>query len=104
MIIEFPQYHDSFFYTSENNKKILLYKSNKNYITKEKISKNSHLTIFRKAHYINSDKFILASYTTRKWVGNGISDTGKNIMCLVETKYFTIKKTYDIKISPYFIF
>ena len=21
-------------------------------------------------------------------------------MCLVETKYFTIKKTYDIKISP----
>ena len=39
-VIEFPQYHDSFFYTSENNKKILLYKSNKNNITKEKISKN----------------------------------------------------------------
>ena len=99
-VIEFPQYHDSFFYTSENNKKILLYKSNKNYITKEEISTNPHLTNFRKAHYINSDKFILASYTTRKRVRNEISDTGKNIMCLVETKNFTIKKTYDIKISP----
>ena len=99
-VIEFPQYPDSFFYTSEENKKILLYKSHKNYITKEEISNNPHLTNFRKMHFINSDKFILASYTMRKRARNEITDSGKNIMCLVETKNFNIKKVYDIKISP----
>ena len=99
-VIEFPQYPDSFFYTSEGNKKVLLYKANKNYITKEKILKNPHIVTFRRLYYINSDKFIFASYTLRKRGGNEISDTGKNIMCLVETKNFTIKKNYHIKISP----
>ena len=99
-VIEFPQYPDSFFYLSKLNKKILLYKSNKSYIYEEEISKNKFFQNFRRLYYINPKKFISASYTLKKQSGENISITGINKLCLVETKNFTITKTFDIKLSP----
>ena len=97
--IELPQYPNSIFCikTEEENeeKKILLYKyenSNCQDVIKNKFEKD-----FRKLHYINEDKFLLASYTLKT---RGGQITGINKLCLVETENFEITKTYDMKISP----
>jgi hypothetical protein len=99
-VIEFPQYPDSFFYLSKLNKKILLYKSNKNYISEDEIDKNTFFQYFRRLYYINPKRFIAASYTLKKESGEHITITGINKLCLVETKNFTITKSYDMKLSP----
>ena len=100
-VIEFPQYPNSIFCIKNEEKdeekkiKILLYKYED--CDCQEISKNKFEKDFRKLHYINPDKFFLASYTLKTKVGE---ITGINKLCLVETKNFEITKSYDMKISP----
>ena len=97
-VIQFPQYPNSVFMIMRDEKeddKFLLneYPIKKVYeFSKHKLDKE-----YRKLHYINPDKFIMASYTLK---GKGDVISGVNEMCLVDTDSFEIRKRYNIKISP----
>lgn len=95
-VIEFPAHPDSFFLIQNEDDKFSLkeyYK--KNFL--QLISQHDYDTPFFKLHYINEDKFIMASYTLRK---KGGDIQGKNEMCLMHSDNFKINKKYNIKISP----
>ena len=97
-VIEFPQYKNYFFLINEDGEtEDLLYKYSKKNLKYKSISKNEFQQPFRKLHYINQDKFLLASYTL-KTKGENIS--GINKMCIVDSNTFEIKKSYNLKISP----
>ena len=96
-VIELPQYEDSYFLIREDDKENLLYKNSKKGLNSEGISENKFEQPFRKLHYINADKFMLASYTL---INNKGKITGINKMLIVNSNNFEINKSYDIKISP----
>ena len=96
-VIELPQYKDTFFVIKEDEIEGLLYEYSKQNFNYKNISKNEFEKPFRKLHYINSDKFLMASYTLKE-KENKI--TGMNKMCILDIINFQIKKSYDIKISP----
>ena len=96
-VIEFPQYKNSFFLIKDDEIEGLLYEYSKQNFNYKNISKNEFEKPFRKLHYINSDKFLMASYTLKE-KENKI--TGMNKMCILDINNFQIKKSYDIKISP----
>ena len=86
-----------FFIIKEDEIEGLLYEYSKQNLNYKNISKNEFEKPFRKLHYINSDKFLMASYTLKE-KENKI--TGMNKMCIIDNNNFQIKKSYDIKISP----
>ena len=96
-VIELPQYEDSYFLIREDDKENLLYKNSKKGLNSEGIAENKFEQPFRKLHYINADKFMLASYTL---INNKGKITGINKMLIVNSNNFEINKSYDIKISP----
>ena len=96
-VIELPQYKDTFFVIKEDEIEGLLYEYSKKNLNYKNISENEFEKPFRKLHYINSDKFLMASYTLKQ-KENKI--TGINKMCIIDSRNFEIKKSYDIKISP----
>ena len=96
-VIEFPQYKNSFFLIKDDEIEGLLYEYSKQNFNYKNISKYEFEKPFRKLHYINSDKFLMASYTLKE-KENKI--TGMNKMCILDINNFQIKKSYDIKISP----
>ena len=96
-VIEFPQYKNSFFLIKDDEIEGLLYEYSKQNLNYKNISENEFEKPFRKLYYINSDKFLMASYTLKE-KENKI--TGMNKMCILDINNFQIKKSYDIKISP----
>jgi len=65
-VIEFPQYKDSFFWIKENEIEGLLYEYSKENWNYKNISENEFEKPFRKLHFINSDGFLIASYTLKE--------------------------------------
>ena len=108
-VIEFPQFVNSVFFINNKDKNNILHKydkikNNKN-LTElnfdKKILKNNYNEIFRKIYQINSEKFIIASYTIKKVEHNGFSSIeGFNKLIFVESNNFKFGKTHNIKISP----
>ena len=96
-VIELPQYEDSFFLIKEDDKENLLYKNSIKGLNSEVIFEYKFEQPFRKLHYINPDKFMLASYTLKNYEGE---ISGINKMLIINCDNFEIKKSYDIKISP----
>ena len=101
-VIELPRYKNNFFlvknYIEEDDEEnFLLYVYDKKNFSYKGISKNDFSKSFRKIHYINPDRFILASYTLRTRKGD---ISGINKMCLIDSENFKITKSFDLKISP----
>ena len=105
-VIEFSHFKNYVFFVNNEDDTYLLHK----YVKKKKKEKvilepdkknikNKTKKIFRKLYKINSEKFMIASYTLKmkldEYVINGI-----NKMYFVDSKYFQILKSFDIKISP----
>ena len=96
-VIELPRYKEFYFSIKEDEIDDLLYKNSKKNLDSEIIMENEFQQPFRKLHYINNDKFILASYTLKNRKGK---ITGINKMLIVNSNNFQINKYYDLKISP----
>ena len=114
-VIELPLYKNSFFFVNNEDKED---KEHKDYLltkyniikekkrieinTDKEIIKNNSEKIFRKLYNINSQKFIIASYTLkmRDYVEGGYKIEGINKMLFVNSENFHIHKSYNIKISP----
>ena len=97
-VIQFPQYPNSVFMIMRDEKEDDKFLLNEFPIKKVyEFSKHKLDQEYRKLHYINPDKFIMASYTLK---GKGDVISGVNEMCLVDTDSFEIRKRYNIKISP----
>lgn len=105
-VIEFSHFKNYVFFVNNEDDTYLLHK----YVKKKKKEKvilepdkknikNKTKKIFRKLYKINSEKFMIASYTLKmkldEYVINGI-----NKMYFVDSKNFQILKSFDIKISP----
>ena len=117
-VIEFPEYKNSIFFISNEETKYLLYKYNKiknednniNIKFEKNIIYNSSEKKYRRLYKINSDKFIIASYTLKYRAENNNNDNnnnedifkieGINKMSFVDRKDFIITKSFNIKISP----
>ena len=110
-IIEFPEYKNSIFFISNDETKYLLHKYNKiqnedktiNIKFDKKIIYNSSKAIYRRLYKINSDKFIIASYTLKRKAfnnGNDFSIEGINKMSFINRNNLSITTSFNIKISP----
>lgn len=104
--IELPQFKNSVFFlkNDESNKLLHQYIIDNTDINKASLELKakiniSHNTkkIFRKLYPINSEKFILASYTLKEYN----IEEGINQLLFVNSNNFHITKKYDIKISPF---
>ena len=108
--IELPQYQSSIFFLNNDNSNKLLYqydidnmytnKTNLNLKAKINISHNTK-QIFRKLYPVNSEKFILASYTLKYFDNDEYKIEGINQLLFVNSKSFLITKKFNIKISPF---
>ena len=108
-VIEFQQRDISIFFINNNEKEYLLheYKKEKHkdnnktsFIFIKKLIKNNYGKIFRKLYLINSEKYIIASYTLKiKRDGNYIIE-GINKMTFFDSYNFKEGKSFDLKISP----
>ena len=110
--IELPQYQNSIFFLNNDNSNKLLYqydidnkhtnKTNLNLKAKINISHNTE-QIFRKSYLVNSEKFILASYTLKyfDFDNDEYKIEGINQLLFVNSNNFGITKKFDIKISPF---
>lgn len=115
-VIEFPDDKNSIFFISNEETKYLLHKytrikdkDNKISINfDKKIIYNSSEKIYRKLYNINSDKFIIASYTLKFKNNNYNNNDNENIfkiegineMLFVDRNNLSITKSFNIKISP----
>ena len=108
-VIEFDNFNKSSFFINKKNSSALFYKYNKVkrkngtimafdewYVT------NEFKTIFRRLYKINSQKFIIASYTLKSYDEDAhlYQIEGKNIMVFIDSNNFKIGKCHNIKISP----
>ena len=112
-VIELPKYKNSIFFLNNNNTNKLLYQyelenmdTNKtNFKLKAKINiSNNTESVFRKLYPVNSDKFILASYTLKYKKDDNDNEyeiEGINQLKFINSNNFCITKKYDIKISPF---
>jgi len=108
--IELPQYQSSIFFLNNDNSNKLLYqydidnmytnKTKLNLKAKINISHNTK-QIFRKLYPVNSEKFILASYTLKYFDNDEYKIEGINQLLFVNSKSFLITKKFNIKISPF---
>ena len=104
-VIEFDNFENSAFFINNQDTSVLFYKYNKqkkNMFFDKKYITNKFKTIFRKLYKINSEKFIMASYTLKSFdkTTYQYKIEGKNIMVFVDNSNFKISKTHNIKISP----
>ena len=113
-VIEFPENKNLIFFIHNEETKYFLHKYNKikdedNKIRIEfdkKIIYNSSEKIYRRLYKINSDKFIIASYTLKNKVKNIYNDEilfkieGINKMSFINRNDLSITKSFNIKISP----
>ena len=108
-VIEFDNFNKSSFFINKKYSSALFYKYNKVkrkngtimafdewYVT------NEFKTIFRRLYKINSQKFIIASYTLKSYDEDAhlYQIEGKNIMVFIDSNNFKIGKCHNIKISP----
>ena len=109
-VIELPKYKNSIFFLNNDKTNKLLYQyeienmyTNKTSLKlKAKINvSNDTEPVFRKLYPVNSDKFILASYTLKFKDDDEYVIQGINELRFVNSNNFTIKRKYDIKISPF---
>ena len=84
-VIELPQYEDSFFLIKEDDKENLLYKNSIKGLNSEVILEYKFEQPFRKLHYINPEKFMLASYTLKNYAGE---ISGINKMLIINSDNF----------------
>lgn len=108
-VIELPQYKDSIYFINEVDTEYILteYNRQKNNDNKiiinfnKKIIKNKSGKIYRKVYNINSQKFIIASYTLKiKKNDDNYKYEGINVMSFVDSNNFNLTNNYNIKISP----
>ena len=104
-VIEFDNFENSAFFINNQDASVLFYKYNKqkkNMHFDKKYITNKFKTFFRKLYKINSEKFIIASYTLKSYDKETYQYKieGKNIMVFVDNCNFKISKTHNIKISP----
>jgi hypothetical protein len=108
-VIEFQQNNNSIFFINNNDSEYLLHeykkekeKNNKktSLIFNKKVIKNISGKIFRKLYLINSEKFIVASYTLKIKRDNNYIIEGINKMSFFDSYNFKEGKSYDLKISP----
>ena len=107
-VIELPSYKDSIFFINKKETKYLLYeykkvkkKDKRITITfKDKLIINDSQKVYRKLYYINSEKFIIASYTLKYKEGDKYNIEGINKMNFVNIYNFHLNKSFNIKISP----
>lgn len=104
-VIEFPNFKNCVYFINNKNGSFLLdkyikKKGNKKTIIyfDRAIIDNKAKKIFRKLYKINSETFIIASYTLKRSKKNKIE--GINKMLFLDNKNFSILKEHDIKISP----
>ena len=110
-VIELPQYKNSIFFLNNKKSNKLLHhfelenmdKNKTNFKLKAKIYiSNKTESVFRKLYPVNSDKFILASYTLKyKNDENEYVIEGINQLKFINSNNFCITRNYDIKISPF---
>jgi hypothetical protein len=110
-VIELPKYKNSIFFLNNDKTNKLLYQyeienmyTNKTSLKlKAKINvSNDTEPVFRKLYPVNSDKFILASYTLKyKSDENEYVIEGINQLRFINSNNFCITRKYDIKISPF---
>lgn len=109
-VIELPKYKNSIFFLNNDKTNKLLYQyeienmyTNKTSLKlKAKINvSNDTEPVFRKLYPVNSDKFILASYTLKFKDDDEYVIQGINELRFVNSNNFTITRKYDIKISPF---
>ena len=105
-VIEFSHFKNYVFFVNNEDNTYLLHK----YVKKKKKEKvilepdkknikNKSNKIFRKLYKINSEKFMIASYTLKTKLDE-YKIKGINKMLFVDSKNFQILKSFDIKISP----
>ena len=111
-VIEFENLKNSVFFVNNTDISVLFYKYNKEtknktfMIFQNKYMKNEFKTVFRKIYKINSEKFILASYTLKMFDKNiwEYNIKGKNLMIFFNYNNnfnsFEKGKIHNIKISP----
>ena len=112
-VIEFENFKNSVFFINKTDISVLFYKYNKektknktSMIFQNKYMKNEFKTVFRKIYKINSEKFILASYTLKMFDENigEYNIKGKNLMIFFNYdknfNSFEKGKIHNIKISP----
>ena len=80
------------FFIKENEIEGSLYEYSKQNLNYKNISENEFEKPFRKLHYINSDKFLMASYTLKQ-KENKITDMNKS--CIIDSNTFEIKNSYE---------
>ena len=105
--IEFQQNNKSIYFINSNDYDYLLHEYKRENVNKKtslifnkKIIKNSSEKIFRKLYLINSEKFIIASYTLKIKRDNNYIIEGINKMSFYDSYNFKEGKSFDIKISP----
>ena len=107
-VIEFSECKNSIIFLEKEETDYLLTKYNKIKNKDEKLSikyekkiiRNKHKKVYRKLYKINSDKFIISSYTLKYKEGDKFKIEGINKMSFVHRNDFSIHKSYNIKISP----
>lgn len=112
-VIELPKYENSIFFLKkqiiETNKLLYQYEIENMYtnITNLKLKAEINVSditepVFRKLFPVNSDKFILASYTLKFKNDDGeYVIEGINQLRFINSNNFRIKRKFDIKISPF---
>ena len=106
-VIEFQENNNFIYFISSNESEYLLHeykkeKDNKktSLIFNKKIIKNNSGKIFRKLYLINSEKFIIASYTLKIKRDNNYIIEGINKISFFDSYNFKEGKSFDLKISP----
>ena len=100
--------YSSFKLSDETNKLLYQYEIENMYTNKTSLKLKAKINVsndtepvFRKLYPVNSDKFILASYTLKFKDDDEYVIQGINELRFVNSNNFTIKRKYDIKISPF---
>ena len=106
-VIEFKENNNYIYFINSNDSEYLLHEykrenGNKktSLIFNKKIIKNNSGKIFRKLYLINSEKFIVASYTLKIKRDNNYIIEGINKMSFFDSYNFKEGKSFDLKISP----
>ena len=106
-VIEFQQNKNYIYFINSKDSEYLLHEykkekdNKKTSITfKQKIIKNNSGKIFKKLYLINSEKFIIASYTLKIKRDNTYIIDGINKMTFFDSYNFKEGKSFNLKISP----